>query len=222
MKRVILFISLIGILSGLKAQNEFEIVSVLEPDFGVNYAIDDSINVEIRMQNLGPNTIFASDQISFDVKITNPDTSIFFDIDRFAGNNLAPNDVRIYTLLTDYQLNTQNNYEVCISVAGTSSYPSNTSKKPPACVSFPVSIQEMELQADKLYFVEGQLNFEFGETPQQARYRILDLSGKVLKSGFLRNEKVQQINFQPPANGLYFLQLQSNHAKPTTQKFIVR
>lgn len=222
MKRILLFIGLIGILSGLKAQNEFEVVSILEPSFGSNYRIDDSINVEIRMRNVGPNNIFASDKIEFDVKITNPDTSFFFNMERFAATNLSPGDVAIYTLLTDYQLNTQNNYQVCISVAGTTTYPLNTSKEPPACVSFPVSLQESELKANKLYFVEGQLRFEFESVPQQARYRILDLSGKVLKSGNLRSERIQQINFQAPAKGLYFLQLGSNETQLTTQKFIVR
>ena len=222
MKRVLLFITLLGILGSTQAQNEFEVISILSPNFGTNYAVDDSVDVEIRMKNVGPNIIFASDKITFNIKITNPDTSIFIDVEQFAAENLSPEDVRIYTLVTDYRLNTQNNYEVCISVAGSATYPTNTSKEPPACVSFPVSIQEQTLKASKLYFAEGQLKFEFAEAPQQARYRILDLSGKVLKSGSLRAEKIQEINFQAPANGLYFLQLESNQAKPSTQKFIVR
>jgi hypothetical protein len=222
MKRILLAIGLIGIMSGLTAQNEFEIVSILEPSFGTNYRIDDSINVEVRMRNVGPNVILASDKIEFDVKITNPDTSIFFNVEKFATTTLDTGDVAIYTLLTDYQLNTQNNYQVCISVAGSTTYPLNTSKEPPACVSFPVSLQERVLKANKLYFVEGLLRFELDKAPQRARYRILDLSGKVLKSGNLISERTQQLNFQAPAKGLYFLQLQNNEAKPSTQKFIVR
>ena len=221
MKKIILFIAFLSVFNGLRAQNELEIVSIREPDLN-NYQVDDSINVVVTFRNGGPNTIFGSDLISFDVKITNSDTSLFFDIDRVANTNLATGDVSIYSLLSNVPLNTQNNYEVCVDVSGTSTYPNNTSKLRGPCVSFPVSLREVELKAKKIYYVEGQLKFEFDQAPQQARYRVLDLSGKVLKSGNLRAEKSQAFNFQPPANGLYFLQLQNDHSKPSTQKFIVR
>ena len=221
MRRVLLFIGLVSILTGLKAQNELEIANIREPGV-TNYSLDDSVNVEVVMRNVGPNTIFATDLITFDIKISTVDTTIFRTVDRVANTNLSPTDVSIYTLLTNFPLNTQNNYEVCVGVAGTANYPTNTSKVSAPCVSFPVGIKKNELKADKLYYVEGQLRFRLSETPQQARYRILDLSGKVLKSGTLKAEKNQQVYFQAPANGLYFLQLESNEGNPSTQKFIVR
>jgi len=222
MKRILLLFALAGILNGLQAQNELEITDIREPVFGANYSVDDSINVEVTFRNLGPNIVFSSDLINFDVKISTVDTTLFFNVSRVANANLGINDIGVYTLITDFALNTQNNYEVCSSVSGTANYPTNTSKASATCVSFPVALDQLELKASKIYFAEGKLNFELSESPQQARFRILDLSGKILKSGNLKSEKNQQIDFQAPANGLYFLQLESNQGKPSTQKFIVR
>lgn len=220
------WIALLFIVAGyqmeLNAQNELIISSIRSPQFEFNYKADDSINVEVVMKNNGPNIIFGTDQIHFDVKLSNSDTSIFYAVSRFPFSNMAINDAQIFTLVQDIKFNAESNYQVCVSVSGTDQYPSNTSKDPGPCISFVVGIDEKMVKENKVFFQNGQMNFELNNPTSDLQYRIIDLSGKILKNGNLNRQREQAVRFSPPARGLYFLQLLSAIGQQSTYKFIVR
>lgn len=222
MKKTLLLTFLLVFLSSLQAQNDLEIGSIRKPEFNFNYSVNDSIDVEVTFFNNGPNTIIATDIIYFDVKVANPDTTIFFSIDKVASANITPGNAAVYTLIQNLPLNTQNNYSVCVSIRGTNIYPTNTSKEPGPCVSFPVGLEERELKAERLIYNEGLLTFYMLEVPKDAYAAIMDMSGKVIQSAELRSEKEQSVRFIPPAGGLYFLKVADLSGQQSTHKFIVR
>lgn len=206
----------------LIAQNEFEIGSIRSPQFEENYELTDSVNVEVTLLNKGPNVILGTDYIYFDVKVSNPDTTIFYNMRRLSLTGIPINGAEIFTLINDLKFDSQANYQVCVNVSGTDQYPTNVSKKPGPCLPFVVGVEEVKIQASKIRFQENLIRFELNQTFPNTIYRILDLSGKVLNSGDISQARVQELRFRAPARGLYFLQLQSAKGQQSTFKFIVR
>ena len=204
------------------AQNDLEISSIRSPQFDVNYELTDSVNVEVTFLNKGPNVILGTDYIYFDVKVSNPDTTIFYNMRRLSLSGVPVNGVEIFTLINDLKFDSQANYQVCVNVSGTDLYPTNTSKKTGPCLPFVVGVEEVKIEANKIRFNENMIRFELNQNFPNTIYRVLDISGKVLRSGNIRNDKVQVIAFKAPARGLYFLQLQSDRGQQSTFKFIVR
>lgn len=205
-----------------QAQNNLEIASIRSPQAGFNYDSAAVADIEVSMQNIGPNPIFASDLLEFSVSIGTNDTTQFFTFIKSAGARLNPGDAGIYTLISKYQFDVVNNYSVCVSIEGTSQYPVNTSKKVGPCAAFIVGIEERSIRAEKIYYANNQINFELLAPQQLLEYKIIDLSGKTLISGVLKNQRRQSLSFSAPARGLYFLRLQSSDGLQTTRKFIVR
>ena len=223
MRRIFL-VCLVAICSqlNLQAQNELEVSVIRSPQFDFNYEEDDSVDVEITMVNRGPNIIERTDFIYFDVTVANPDTSIFYtDIRRLPLRDVAVNGAEIFTLITDLKFNSQDNYQICVNVKGTDRYPTNISKKVGPCVSFVVGVQEEMIAASKVYFSNNKILFQLNKNLPSTVYRILDISGKVLNSGTLNRNYEQELNFDAPAKGLYFLQLQAIDGQQATYKFII-
>lgn len=217
---LLLLISVISL--GLGAQNTLEVASFRSPQFDFNYEQTDSVNIEVVVQNKGPNVIFGTDRIHFDIKVTSSDTTLFYNVSEFPLTNIDVNNVQIFTLIRDYKLDYESNYQICVGISGTDQYPTNIIKDPQNCISFVVGIEEQKLKASRLYFNGNSIIFDLNQVLPGIRYRVLDLSGKVLTDGMLRNESQQSVDFNPPAKGLYFLQLQAQNGQQTTQKFIVK
>ncbi len=212
----------IAIQSGIKAQNDLEVTSIRSPQFNATYDLDDSVNVEVSLKNNGPNVIIVGDYIHFDVKVSTADTTIFYNVIESAIVNLGVNNGQSFTLLRNLKLDSESNYQICASVNGTDLYPTNTSKVSGPCVSFVVGVEEQMIKANKVYFIDNRIRFELSQALPSTQYRILDLSGKVLKDGILDRVNQQEAIFKAPAKGLYFLQLRDLKGKQGTYKFIVR
>ncbi len=204
------------------AQNSLEVSSIRSPQFDFNYEASDSVNVEIVMVNKGPNTIFATDLIYFIVQVSSDDTSLFYNVSRYPLTSMNANDAQVFNLMQNLKFDSESNHQICVDVTGSDQYPSNTSKNRERCISFVVGIEENALEASKIFYRENNLHFQLNDPIQGLRYRILDLSGKVLKNGTLSVQKEHIVGFDPPARGLYFMQLQAENGQQSTAKFVVK
>jgi hypothetical protein len=82
-----------------------------------------------------------------------------------------------------------------------------------------VGVEEIETKVQKLYFADGNVNFEFNQKVDAIVY-IHDISGKEIYNSRI-NKKAGQLDFAVPASGFYFLRLVESNGKTTTSKFIV-
>lgn len=200
--------------------NSIAVASFLSPQINTNYNSNATVDIEIRIQNEGPNTIVLGDSIYIDLNVASNDTTEVYLVKKLVDARLQPNDYYDITLIEDYTFSQDNSYLSCASVSGTKAYPINTTPKPSTtCVSFIVSVEKFQTKVQKLYYADGRVNYEFNHKVD-AVVSIHDISGKEIYSNRL-NKKAGQLDFAVPASGFYFLRLVERNGKTTTSKFIV-
>jgi hypothetical protein len=221
MKKITLFLIILIGYSTLQAQtNSIEVSSFLTPEINTNYNSNATVDIEIKIQNEGPNSIMPGDSIFIDLNIANNDSTEIYDIRKRIDMMLLPNDYYDIMLIENYTFSQDHSYLSCAAVRGTKAYPTNTTPKPSTtCVSFIVGVEEIETKVQKLYFADGNVNFEFNQKVDAIVY-IHDISGKEIYNSRI-NKKAGQLDFAVPASGFYFLRLVESNGKTTTSKFIV-
>ncbi len=222
MKRIFPFFFLTVILSmGANAQiNEMEVAQVPSPIKNVNYNSPDSADIIIRIRNIGPNTIDAFDSIRVRYTISQTDTAIQIDTTLAAGRPVVPNSLIQFTLRENYKFEGKGAFSVCADALGTILYPTNSSKFPGACSQFLVGIESIDLKPNKVYFANGQLNFELKEA-FSGKMQIFDITGKSLQENVLKSSKKHKISFNTSAKGFYFLKIIDQNGNSSISKFVV-
>lgn len=223
MKKIILLFAIFIGFSSLIAQtqtNSIKVASFLSPEINTNYNSNATVDIEIRIQNEGPNNITPGDSIFIDLSIANNDSTEFHDIRKRVDMMLLPNDYYDIMLIENYTFSQDHSYQTCAQVSGTKAYPNNSTPKPSnSCVSFIVGVDEVPTKIQKLYYTKGNINFEFNRKVDAEVY-IHDISGKEIYNSRI-NKKAGQLNFAVPASGFYFLRLIESNGNTTTSKFIV-
>lgn len=220
MKKIILLLIIAIGFNTLQAQsNSIEVASFLSPELNLNYNSSATVDIKIKIQNLGPNSIPPGDSIFIDLTIANNDTTEIYNIQKRIDVRLLPNNYYDILLIEDYTFSQDHSYQSCAAVKGTAAYPINTHKPSLSCVSFVVGEDEIKTKVQKLYYAEGQVNFEFNRKVDAEVY-IHDISGKEIFNSTI-TKKAGQLDFAVPASGFYFLRLVESNGNTTTSKFIV-
>ncbi len=221
-KRYPLFLFLFVLAQACFAQtsNGVDVRNFLSPLPNVNLDSSEVANVEIRFRNDGPASLLGQDTILFQVTIGFGDSTEFY-FPRIPVNAfLQPNDIADYVVLPNYQFDVESSYSICVSVSGTTTYPSNITKNARSCVSFFVGLEDLQLQLEQVYYADGEIRFNLGQATT-GNLQILDITGRSLFQKKARFETDTRLRFQAPAKGFYFLKLSLKNGKSGIAKFVV-
>lgn len=203
-----------------QASNGVDVRNFISPTANFNYDTSATEEIKVRVRNDGPADLLGQDTLLFSMTIGFGDSTEFYDIKKPVNLFLQPNQVADYVLIPAYTFDVANDYVICVTLNGTTTFPTNTTKNPRACVSFVVGLEQQKLAMESVYFANNQIKFSL-EKPIQAHLEVLDITGKVLYSKQGRFETESSINFTAPARGFYFLRLRQKDREPGIAKFIV-
>lgn len=220
MKKILCLLGLFISIGSFAQSNGIDARNFISPQAGFRYDSAAVEDIVIRVKNDGPNIYFSTDSLFFDVSISTNDTSIFEKAVVAVGTNFGVGVFRDYTLISGFKFDPENDYTVCTTPTGSNFYPQNSVKDPTACVAFVVSLNEFQLKIEQVVFNNGQL-FISSNLNEVAQISILDITGRLLSEVNRFVDPSTTIEFNPPANGFYFAQINTKSGKSATVKFIV-
>jgi hypothetical protein len=204
-----------------QSSNGIDIRSIVAPRPNINYNSNATSDIIVQIINDGGSNILITDSIYLKIKIANNNTTKFIDTTIGNKKHMNPGDWIQDTLINDYFFDADDNYSITVSVHGTKDYPTNTTKNASKTVSFIVGEQEIKKPSiKKIWYKEGVINFLTAKAINKVKVDILDLAGRTLFSKEISIANETQLNFTPPAKGIYFFRL-NNNGSIATSKFVV-
>src|SRR5690606_3958396 len=137
------FFSLIMLLNNqaVNAQtNSIEVAAFLSPLNSTNYNSNATVDIEVRIENIGPNNITPGDSIFIDLSIANNDSTDYRLSKKPVNILITPNSYYDILLVENFTFLQDHSYVSCASVRGTRAYPTTTAKQSTSCVSYIVNI----------------------------------------------------------------------------------
>ncbi|MBL4707808.1 MAG: T9SS type A sorting domain-containing protein [Flavobacteriales bacterium] len=204
------------------SQNDIKVQDIISPS-ARTYNTVDTFDIIIRIQNLGPNRLIPGDK--FDITYSIEDGTLnsqFFDTLLLVNGSRAMEvgEGRIYTLATDFIINGNNTFAACADVSGTTIYTQNTNKNPGDCATFIVSVEQQQLDIEKLYFADNAIHLSLNRA-DKVKLEIFDITGKLILESNVPSKSNNIIPFNAPSNGFYFIKLTTNNGAQTSSKFVV-
>jgi hypothetical protein len=201
-------------------KNEIHVVGIPSPLFQNNYEVNDSVDVVVRIQNKGPQTL-RFDSISFKISIFyNEMDATYIDTTLASNKILKIDDIEDFTIIENFPLRFSSNYKLCAFVTGTSEFGPNNTKTTPTCSPFVVSVKDVKPKINKLSFKNGQLVLSLAQPINHGQIEILDVTGKVLYKDEKPLGRENLININSPGKGFYFVRI-STSDKQSVHKFMV-
>ena len=205
---------------GQGSTNSIEVAQVSSPVASFNYQLNDSVDLIVRIRNVGPNALIAGDQFKITYSIANSDSTYSRDTLLQVGTPMPVGRFLQYTLLEKLVLDNASNFSVCADVKGTILYPSNTNKFPSACSSFIVGIEKVMPSVESIFYTNGRLNFKINHHSELKAY-IFDLTGRQLAEKTIQPHQRQSIDLVNPSKGFYFLKLIDRTRNSAITKFVI-
>lgn len=205
---------------GQGTANNIEVAQVSSPIANFNYQLNDSVELVIRIRNVGPNALIAGDQFKITYSIANSDSTYSRDTLIQVGVPMAVGNILQYTLLEKIVLDNASNFSVCADVKGTIVYPDNTNKFPSSCSAFIVGLEKTKPSVESIYFANGRLNFKINHGSELKAY-IFDLTGRQLAEKNIQPHQRQSIDLVNPSKGFYFLKLIDKTGNSAITKFVI-
>lgn len=117
------------------SQNGLDIIAFTSPTSNIDYNTSSTVDINVIIQNDGPNFIVNTDTFYIDLSIANADTTEFYNFKVPSASFFNVDDRKEYTLITNYQFKAKRSYRLCATILGSRSFPTNTTKNANRCVT---------------------------------------------------------------------------------------
>jgi hypothetical protein len=157
------------------AQNGLDIVAFTSPLSSMDYNTNSTVDVSLIIRNDGPNFIVNTDTFYVDLSIANPDTTEFYSFEIPSAAFFNVDDVKEYTLLTNYTFKERRSYRICASILGSKSFPSNLTKNANRCVTVFNNLNQNGMDIQAITSPQPNVNYDSNAT--------VNVSATVLNEG---------------------------------------
>ncbi|GEM_PF-1305446 len=135
MRKTVVYLITIFCFSTAVAQNGLDIAAITSPLSNIDYNTNSTVDVSLIIRNDGPNFIVNTDTFYINLSIANSDTTEFYNFEVPSAGFFNVDDVKEYTLITNYNFKAKRSYTLCATVLGSKSFPTNLTKNATKCVT---------------------------------------------------------------------------------------